>query len=156
MIDHFSAVWVARDRYELRDDARRFETWENNYAARSGLGVAVDYALDIGLEAIEQRCRQLSGRLREGLRTLPGVKIRDLGRAPSAIVSFTIEGSVAGAVVAAADEEGITIGASHPSSTRIDAEARHLPTLVRASPHYYNTEDDVDRLVALCARLTRT
>lgn len=156
MIDHFSAVWVARDRYELRDDARRFETWENNYAARSGLGVAVDYALDIGIEAIEQRCRQLSGRLREGLRALPGVKIRDLGRTPSAIVSFTIEGSEAGAVVAAADEEGITIGASHPSSTRIDAEARHLPPLVRASPHYYNTEDDVDRLVALCARLART
>ncbi|MCA0318041.1 MAG: aminotransferase class V-fold PLP-dependent enzyme [Proteobacteria bacterium] len=155
MIDHFSAVWVARDRYELRDDARRFETWENNYAARAGLGVAVDYALDIGLEAIEQRCRQLSGRLREGLGALPGVKIRDLGRTPSAIVSFTIEGSEAGAVVAAADEEGITIGASHPSSTRIDAEARHLPPLVRASPHYYNTEDDVDRLVALCARLAR-
>ena len=39
MIDHFSAVWVARDRYELRDDARRFETWENAYANRAGLGV---------------------------------------------------------------------------------------------------------------------
>ena len=45
MLDHFAAPWVARDRYRLRDDARRFETWENNYAARLGLGVAVDYAL---------------------------------------------------------------------------------------------------------------
>lgn len=155
MIDHFSAVWVARDRYELRDDARRFETWENNYAARAGLGIAVDYALDIGLEAIEQRCRHLSSRLREGLRMLPGVIVRDLGRAPSAIVSFTIEGSEAATVVTAAAEAGITIGASNPSSTRIDAEARHLPPLVRASPHYYNTEDEVDRLVALCAKLAR-
>ena len=38
MIDHFSAEWVARDRYDLRPDARRFENWENNYAARLGLG----------------------------------------------------------------------------------------------------------------------
>jgi cysteine desulfurase/selenocysteine lyase len=155
MIDHFSAVWVARDRYELRDDARRFETWENNYAARAGLGVAVDYALDIGLEPIEARCRHLSGRLREGLRSLGGLTIRDLGRNPSAIVSFTIDGREAPAVVAAAAEAGITIGASNPSSTRIDAEARGLPPLVRASPHYYNTEADVDRLVTLCAGLAR-
>jgi cysteine desulfurase / selenocysteine lyase len=44
MIDHFAAPWVAADRYELRPDARRFETWENNYTARLGLGRAIDYA----------------------------------------------------------------------------------------------------------------
>lgn len=60
MIDHFAAPWVARDEYRLRDDARRFETWENNYAARLGLGAAVDYALDIGLGPIQQRCRMLA------------------------------------------------------------------------------------------------
>ena len=153
MIDHFAAPWVARDRYELRDDARRFENWENNYAAHFGLGVAVDYALDIGLVEIEARCRLLAGRLREGLRALPGVIIRDLGRRPSAIVSFTIEGQEAEAVVAAADRAGITIGASDPASTRLDAEARSLPMLIRASPHYYNTEGEVDRLIDFCARI---
>ncbi|QCI69178.1 aminotransferase class V-fold PLP-dependent enzyme [Phreatobacter stygius] len=154
MIDHFAAVWVARDRYELRTDARRFETWENNYAARMGLGVAVDYALALGLDRIEARSRLLSGRLRAGLAAVRGVTIRDLGRNPSAIVSFTVEGHDASAVVKAAEAAGITIGASNPSSTRLDAEARHLPPLVRASPHYYNTEAEVDRLIALCERLT--
>src|SRR5262249_61316015 len=57
MIDHFAAPWVPPDRYELRSDARRFEAWENNYAARLGLGIAIDYALAIGMEAIEARCR---------------------------------------------------------------------------------------------------
>ena len=153
MIDHFAAPWVARDRYQLRADARRFETWENNYAARAGLGVAVDYALALGLDAIEARCRLLADRLRAGLAALPGVRLRDLGTTPSAIVSFTLEGHEAAAVVAKAAQAGITIGASQPSSTRLDAEARALPPVVRASPHYYNSEDEIDRLVGFCADL---
>jgi len=147
MIDHFAAPWVSRDAYRLRDDARRFETWENNYAARLGLGAAVDYALDIGLGPIEQRCRLLADRLCSGLASIRGITIRDLGRAPGAIVSFTMEGYEAEAIVSSAAAAGITIGASDPSSTRIDAEIRSLPPVVRASPHYYNTEFEIDRLI---------
>ena len=153
MIDHFGAVWVARDRYELRADARRFESWENNYAARMGLGVAVDYALELGLGRIAARSRALAGRLRAGLGAIAGVTVRDLGRQPSAIVSFTVDGRDAADVVRAADAAGIAIGASNPSSTRLDAEARHLPPLVRASPHYYNTDEEVDRLIGFCRSL---
>jgi selenocysteine lyase/cysteine desulfurase len=154
MIDHFAAPWVSRDAYRLRDDARRFETWENNYAAHLGLGAAVDYALDIGIGPIEQRCRMLADRLRGGLASIRGIRIRDLGRAPGAIVSFTVGGYEAKAVVSGAAAAGITIGASDPSSTRIDAEIRSLPPVVRASPHYYNTEAEIDRLIAHLAGLT--
>lgn len=153
MIDHFAAPWVSRDEYQLRDDARRFETWENNYAARLGLGAAVDYALAIGLGSIEQRCRLLASRLRSGLAGIRGITIRDLGRAPGAIVSFTMEGHEADAIVSSAATAGITIGASDPASTRIDAEARSLPPVVRASPHYYNTEVEIDRLIGHLAGL---
>lgn len=155
MIDHYSAPWVARDRYELRPDARRFETWENNYAARMGLGVAVDYALELGLDDIAARCRSLAGQLRDGLRSISGITIRDLGREPSAIVSFTIDGVHATEAVAAAAAEVITIGVSNPSSTRLDAEARSLPPLIRASPHYYNTEYEISQLIDLCKRLAK-
>lgn len=153
MIDHFAAPWVSRDHYQLRDDVRRFETWENNYAARLGLGAAVDYALAIGLGPIEQRCRLLADRLRNGLGAISGIKIRDLGRAPGAIVSFTMQGCEADAIVRGAAAAGIAIGASDPSSTRVDAEVRALPPLVRTSPHYYNTEAEIDRLIALLAGL---
>ena len=156
IIDHFAAPWVTRDEYRLRDDARRFESWENNYAARLGLGVAVDYALEIGLNAIEARCRLLAGRLRQGLGTIPGLRLRDLGMNPSAIVSFTIDGIEAQAMVDAAAAAGITIGVSNPSSTLLDAEARGLPPLVRASPHYYNTEAEVDRLVDVASKRARS
>jgi len=155
MIDHFAAPWVSRDAYQLRDDARRFENWENNYAARLGLGTAVDYALAIGLGPIAERCRLLSGRLRSGLASIRGVTIRDLGRSPSAIVSFTMEGHDAEAIVSSAAAGKIIIGASDPASTRIDAETRALPLVVRASPHYYNTESEVDLLIDHLAGLAR-
>ncbi|WP_431203413.1 aminotransferase class V-fold PLP-dependent enzyme [Bradyrhizobium betae] len=153
MIDHFAAPWVSRDEYRLRGDARRFETWENNYAARLGLGAAVDYALALGMGPIEQRCRSLADRLRGGLARIRGVTIRDLGRRPGAIVSFTVDGHEAGAIVKSAAAAGIIIGASDPASTRIDAEVRALPPLVRASPHYYNTEAEIDRLIDHLASL---
>ncbi len=152
MIDHFAAPWTAADAYTLRPDARRFETWENNYAGRLGLGAAVDYARAIGLEAIEARCRMLAQRLREGLGALGGVTVLDLGRDPCAIVSFSIRDYPVAATLAEAAAAKIVIGASPPASTRLDSEARGLGYILRASPHYFNSEDDVDRLVAFCAK----
>jgi selenocysteine lyase/cysteine desulfurase len=153
MIDHFAAPWLAPDRYQVRDDARRFETWENNYAARAGLGAAVDYTLAIGMEAIEGRCRELASRLRQGLAALRGVTIHDLGHAPCAIVSFTVDNMEAQKIVKAASEQKIRIGSSQPSSTLLDATARRLPPLVRVSPHYFNTEQEIDNFVTFCARV---
>jgi selenocysteine lyase/cysteine desulfurase len=147
MLDHYGAEWVSPDRYELRCDARRFETWENNYAARLGMGIAIDYALDLGLEAIQCRTRTLATRLRCGLSTIPGVELRDLGCNHCAIVSFTVAGCSAPTVVAAAARAGVTIGLSEPNGALLDATARRLPVIVRASPHYYNTEAEVDRLL---------
>lgn len=155
VIDHFAAPWVAPDRYELRADARRFESWENNYATRLGLGAAVDYALGLGLQNIEARCRTLADHLRAGLSDLPGVRTYDLGSRPSAIVTFSVDGIAANDVKSVLHAAGINVSASSPSSTLLDAMARDLPVLVRASPHYYNTEDEIGRLLATCAQLRR-
>lgn len=143
-IDHFSAPWVERDRYQLRGDARRYETWESNYVARTGLVAAMDYAMDIGMDSIAARCAILAGRLRAGLEELPGATVQDLGSRPSAIVSFTVAGRPAQEVVDLAARAGIVIGVTPPSSTLLDAERRRLPVLVRASPHYFNTEQEID------------
>ena len=147
MIDHFGAPWVAPDRYELRPDARRFETWENNYAARLGLGVAVDYALAIGLDEIERQCRAKAAALRAALADIDGVTIHDLGSAPAAIVSFTLARHDALAVNARLFAAGINVSHSKPGSTLLDALARGLPTVLRASPHCYNDAADLDALV---------
>jgi len=156
MIDHFGAPWVAADRYELRDDARRFETWENAYALRAGLGAAVAYANDIGMEPIKERAWMLADGLRARLAALPGARVCDIGSEKCAIVSFTVEGlDDPRMIVASLRAEGIKIGTSDPDSTRLDSEARGLADVFRAAPHYYNTESELDRLIEALANFNR-
>lgn len=155
MIDHFAAPWVSTDQYQLRDDARRFENWENSYALRAGLGAAATYATEIGLEAIKDRARGLADGLRDQLVDLPGAQLRDVGSERCAIVSFTLDGLDPGKTVENLRMQGINIGASEPASTRLDAESRKLPTVMRAAPHYYNTEDDIDQLVLALQKLIK-
>ena len=77
-LDMRSATWTARDEYVVRQDARRFETWENSPACRLGLGAAVEYAMEIGLQPIAERVTMLAERLRDELANLKGVTVRDL------------------------------------------------------------------------------
>jgi cysteine desulfurase/selenocysteine lyase len=147
MIDHFAADWVMRDTYALRGDARRFENWENAYALRMGLRAAVRYAQYIGLGAIQQRAWALAARLRERLQDIGGIKLHDAGAEKCAIVSFSINGFDALKMKRALTENAINISVSSPSSTLLDAQDRRLPALLRASPHYYNTESELDCVV---------
>ena len=148
MIDHFAAPWVSTERYELRPDARRFENWENAYALRAGLGAAINYAMDIGIENIQKRAWGLADLLRDQIGEIKGATLHDAGGEHCAIVSFSIAGLDPRQTVAALRAQGISIGTSDPDSTRLDAEARELPTMLRAAPHYYNTEADIEQLVA--------
>ena len=147
-LDLHSASWVARDRYELRPDARRFENWESYVAGKLGLGAAADYALGWGLDAIEARIATLAAALRERLATLPGVRVRDRGMRKSGIVSFSAEGRDPRALKAALAREGINISTTSVASTRLDLEARGIPLMNRLGLHYYNSEAELDRFVA--------
>jgi len=152
MIDLFSARWVAADRYELRADARRFENWENNYAARLGMGRAIDYALDIGVDVIEREVTRLSALLRDMLRAIPAVTVHDIGKHKCGIVTFSVAGVEAVEIETYLRENGILVSVSSPASTLIDANRRQLPNLVRSGVHYFNTEAELEALVATVQR----
>jgi selenocysteine lyase/cysteine desulfurase len=144
-VDLHAATWTAPDRYELRPDARRFENWEGNVAAKIGLAVAADYALQVGLPAIQDRVTALAARLRAGLGALPGVTVRDRGRERCGIVTFDARTSSPQAIRDTLRGRGINVSVTAVTSTRLDMEARGLEAMVRASVHYYNTEDEVER-----------
>ena len=153
LLDLHAAEWVAPDRYMMRDDARRFENWETNVAAKLGLGAAIDYALDWGLEPIWERVSSLADLLREALGALPGVAVRDQGAVRCGIVSFTVEGADLTAVRDALRAQKINVSVSPSEYTLIDMQARGLPAVVRASVHYYNTEEEIARFCEALARL---
>jgi selenocysteine lyase/cysteine desulfurase len=147
-LDLHAARWTGAESYEIRRDARRFENWESYVAGRLGLGAAAEYALAIGLDAIWARVRALAEHLRRSLGEIPGVTVRDLGRERCGIVTFTTEGITATALCQSLAAEKINVKTSSIFSTRYDMTARHLDMLLRASVHYYNTEDEIARFCA--------
>lgn len=148
MIDHFGAPWVKKNVYELREDARRFETWENSYALRAGLGEAINYAEEIGIDLIHERVQLLAKFNRDLLSEIQNIQLRDIGIEQCGIISFSIdEKNNPKEIVDQMSEAGFAIGLVDPESTLIDSEKRNLPTLLRMAPHYYNTEDEIEKAV---------
>ncbi|MFE6612028.1 aminotransferase class V-fold PLP-dependent enzyme [Amycolatopsis sp. NPDC057786] len=145
MLDLHAATWVTRDSYEVRPGTRRFESWECNYAAKIGLGTAIDYALGWGLPRIRDRVYHLADGLRDRLGAIRGVEVRDVGSERCGITSFTAEGLSGEEIKAFMASHGINVSVSRVASTRWDMETRGLDEVVRASVHYYNTIEEIDR-----------
>jgi selenocysteine lyase/cysteine desulfurase len=139
-----SGMWIDAGMYQLAEGARRFESFEYSYAARIGLGVAIEYAMEIGIEAIADRVGALAEELRRRLASVPGVHVHDGGHVRSAIVTFTLDGHEPQRVREELVARRINCTTSIAWSARLDQEARGLAEVVRLSPHYYNTDDEVD------------
>jgi len=146
-LDIHSARWLGPDRYEIMPDARRFENWESNIAAKLGLGAAIDYALRLGLDDIRERVTFLAARLRSRLESLPGVTLHDLGCEKCGIVTFTSQVAEPAAIRQALRGRSINVAVSPADFSRLDMGQRGLTALVRASVHYYNTEEEVERFI---------
>lgn len=146
-LDNHAATWVASDRIEVRNDARRFENWESYVAGKLGLGAAVDLALDLGLDPIWAKIERQAKVLRRQLTGVPGVIVRDLGAIKGGIVTFDVAGIPPKKIVSALRDKRINTSASSVYSTRYDMEHRGLAELVRASVSYLTTDEEIDLLV---------
>ena len=149
-MDLHSAEWVERNRYEIQPGARRFENWEYNYAGVVGLGASLTYSQEWGMASIWARVQLLGKTLRDKLQAIPGITVHDVGEVRGGTVTFSLK-TPAGEMVdvtkihRALSAHKINTSTSTVFSTRLDAEARQLPDIVRSSVHYYNTEEEIDR-----------
>jgi selenocysteine lyase/cysteine desulfurase len=148
------ADWTEPDAFRLADDARRFENWEFADALVLGLGAAARYALAVGPQGGE-RAWQLAAALRTRLAALPGVRLLDRGRARCAIVSIEVRGRDAAELKLALRARGINTSSVDRLGGVIDMDEKGAASALRLSPHYYNTEDELDAAVAALAELTR-
>ncbi|WNZ13367.1 aminotransferase class V-fold PLP-dependent enzyme [Streptomyces sp. 11x1] len=156
VIEIHSATWDGGRGFTWQPGARRFETWETGYASVLGLDTAVRQALDLGLDRIGDRALALGAYLRDRLDALPGVTTHDLGEHRCAIVTAKVDGLAATEVAAGLARHGINVTTTFPEHTQFDTEHRGVHPLVRLSPHYYNTEAELDRTVEVMADLART
>jgi selenocysteine lyase/cysteine desulfurase len=150
-VDMRGATWSAPGEYVLADGARRFENWEFNYGLVLGLGAAARYANDIGVERCSERAAALAARARERLAALPGARVLDRGARLSAIVAVAFADRDAHDLVRALRKRRVHTSALARESAVIQLDAAGAESALRISPHYYNTEAEVDAAVEALA-----
>jgi selenocysteine lyase/cysteine desulfurase len=146
-IDMRGADWVSADSFAPAPDARRFENWEFAYSLVLGLGEAARYALGVGVERGGLRARELAAALRSKLGGVGGIRVLDRGRDLAAIVTIEVAGWDARELSKLLRTRGINTSASLRAYAVIDMDEKRAATALRLSPHYYNTEEELDRVV---------
>lgn len=144
-LDLHAAVWTGPQSYELAHGARRFENWESFVAGRVGLMAAVRYARQIGLGAIEERVTNLAETLRQSLGAVRDFTVHDLGQKKCGIVTFQKDGVEPVQMADVLRAMQINVSVSSLPSARLDLGGRGLQSLLRASVHYFNTENEIER-----------
>ncbi|MFD7546302.1 aminotransferase class V-fold PLP-dependent enzyme [Streptomyces sp. NPDC059816] len=152
-IDMHGARWTAPGDYEPVRTAARFEEWEFPYATVLGSAAATRYAREVGIEAVEQRAPALAARLRARLEPLPGVRLLDRGPRLAALVTFGVAGWQPAPFKAAMDTRGINSALSYREFAQFDFGTKGIEWCLRLSPHYYNTEEEVDHVADAVADL---
>lgn len=150
-VDMRGAKWVDEGRYEIDQTAIRYEDCEFPYALVLGVGAAARYALDVGIEVARDRAFALAWRARQSLAAIPGCRVLDGGREQCAIVTASFSNIDAKDIVAELSRQQINVTASLRWYGLIDFTDRQVESAVRLSPHYYNTEEEVDEAVAAIA-----
>jgi selenocysteine lyase/cysteine desulfurase len=155
-MDGHSIEWVSEDDYKLRDDARRFELYEKSRAITLGMGKAIEYALNIGIDRIWHRVQYLADLTRLKLESIGGITVHDIGDEKCGIVTFSLEGTDCGSVKSKLAENNINVSVGLAKSTLIYMNKNQLTNVVRASVHYYNTEEEIEVMCAILKRVIYT
>ena len=142
-IDMRGATWQTPDSFALAADARRFENWEFSYGLVLGLGEAARYAAEVGARG-GLRARELAAKTRLKLRDMAGFRVLDHGADLAAIVTVEIRGRHAPDVMNELRARGINTSASVRDHSIIDMDQKRAASALRISPHYYNTEAEID------------
>ncbi len=153
--DGWGSDWVEPWRVVPKPGARMHELFEHSFAAKVGFGVALGYANDLGLDNIAARIGALAELLRDRLGSVAGVAVADLGIERSGIVTFSVDGSLPAEVVEHLTARGINTSVSRVTASQFDLADRAPDGLVRASVHYFNTVDELDRVADAVAEVVR-
>ena len=131
-----------------------FEAGTPNIAGVVGLGAAVDYLRDIGMEHIEAREQALLAVATERLAAIPGLRI--LGTAPgkAAVISFLVDGAHAHDLATLLDLEGVAVRSGHHCAHPL-MQHFGVPATCRASFAFYNTFEEIDAFIVALQKVRK-
>lgn len=138
---------VTFEHTEYNKTPHKFEAGTPNIAGAIGLGAALDYVGGVGLEAIAAYENEVLHYATEALSAIPGVRIIGTAGAKASILSFVVDGIHPHDIGTIMDLQGIAIRAGHHCAMPVMQHFK-VPATARASFGMYNTEKEVDRLVA--------
>jgi cysteine desulfurase / selenocysteine lyase len=132
----------------IRRDARRFEMQEMSVAALLGLRIALQEALSLGVGCTWSRIQMLSEFARRELASVTGVRLHDLGREKSGLISFALDGVSPSRLKEILAEKAINIGANGAAYTPLDMHTRKLDEIARLSISYLTTFSELEQTIS--------
>ncbi len=144
--DGHRAVLSHADEISLVSGARRFETFEKSLANVAGLGAAIDYALDIGMENIEARIDLVSRHLRTRLENIEGIDVGETLIPSSGIITISAPGELTRSLYQYLGTHNIVAKHISADSGAWDFRARVQTDVIRLSVHYYNTIEECNQV----------
>ena len=144
-LDLYSAQWTGPNTYKTRKNALKFENFESNLAAKAGLAAAIRYQNNLGIDKTWKRIQELATLLRKKLNEIPGLQVTDNGKVLSGIVTFTHKNYSAKDIKVHLDKQHINVTIVPLANSRLHMEKMGMEEVVRASVHYYNTEEEISR-----------
>jgi selenocysteine lyase/cysteine desulfurase len=151
--DMRGADWIEADLYQPAPGGQRFENREFPYALVLGMGRAAEYALDLGIEAARDRAWALATKARDLLAEIDTLHVLDRGKEQCAIVTVTAERRHASELVSALTDAGINTNVTQRAYAVLDFDDKGVDSAIRVSPHYYNTEEEIEQLAGTLAGL---
>ncbi len=152
-IDLRGANWTSADEYVLQSRGRRFEDWEIPYPLVLGSKAAIEYALEVGIENIQNRNAILCNSIRQKLKSIKEVRILDIGMPQSSIITVTVPIADPDKLVKTLRDKNINTSMATRANAVIDFDTKKTEWALRISPHYYNTEEEIDMLISELANL---
>ena len=143
-IDMRGAEWKSKDEYEQQPKAIRYEDWEFAYSTVLGTATAIEYCLNIGEDKIWQQVKLLSSTLRNQLSEIDQVRLLDKGPELGSLITFHIQGGDPKSIVSELLKKKINVVPSFREFGVIDFDEKGVKWAIRASPHYYNTMEEID------------
>jgi len=136
------------------DAPHKFEAGTPNIAGFIGLGAALDFVNELGLDRIGARERELLAYATDALRSVPGLRLFGEAKDKAAVLSFLIDGVHAHDLATLLDHEGIAVRSGHHCAHPL-MQFYGVPATARASLAFYNTREEIDALIAAIAKVRK-